>query len=89
MKNATVMYGSATPESTGNLTDDVAEILDMVESEAQGLSDDELEERDVIILRDVDESVASEVVDVIGNMSQEEADGKGGEILFTAIINCH
>lgn len=72
------MYGSAAPESTGNLTDDVAEILDMVESQPQGLSDEELEERDVIILRDVDENIAAEVVDVIGSMSQEEADGRGG-----------
>lgn len=89
LKNATVLYGCAEPDRAGNIDDDVAEILDLVEDD--GLPDEALEEREVVILRDVDEKVAAEVVETINNMSQEEAESQGGkyciERLFSMCTN--
>lgn len=69
----------------GNLDDDVAEILDMVTAE-DDTELDELDEREVVILRDVDDHIAQEVVEVIGAMSKEEADEMGGEATSRLII---
>lgn len=76
-----MLYGSAAPEISGNLDDDVGEILDMCTADDEGTNS--LDEREVIILRDVDDTVAKEVVEVIGNMSKEEADQMGGKALQT------
>jgi len=76
-RKASILYGSSTPEVCGNLDDDVAEILDMVTAEDEEV----LDEREVVILRDVDNDVAEEVVEVIGRMSKEEADEMGGTIV--------
>lgn len=74
-RKAAILYGSSAPEVSGNVDDYVAEMLDMVtEEDAEAL-----DEREVVILRDVDDSVAQEVVEVIGKMSKEEADQQGGK----------
>lgn len=86
VKSARLLYGSCDPADSGNVEDDVAEILDLVDSEetpdsetpetAAGAGD--LEEREVVILRDVDAEVADEVIRVIGSMSELEAQHQGG-----------
>ena len=40
--------------------------------------DEEMEEKEVVILKDVDDKVAEEVVEIIGKMTKEEADKQGG-----------
>ena len=67
------MYGSPAPDVSGNIDDYVAEIMDMVTEE-----DEEMEEKEVVILKDVDDKVAEEVVEIIGKMTKEEADKQGG-----------
>lgn len=57
----------------------MGEILDMCTADEE---EDMLDEREVIVLRDVDDAVAQEVVSVIENMSKEEADSKGGKLLI-------
>ena len=78
-----VLYGSVAPEISGNIDDDVGEILDMCTTEEEALDNDE---REVIVLRDVDDDVAQEVVQVIGSMSREEADEKGGKSLSSVFV---
>ena len=73
-KKASILYGSSAPELSGNLDDYVAEMLDMVAEDGQEV----LDEKEVVILRDVDDTVAQEVVKVLGQMSKAEADEKGG-----------
>ena len=78
-----VLYGSVAPEISGNIDDDVGEILDMCTTEEEALDNGE---REVIVLRDVDDDVAQEVVQVIGSMSREEADEKGGKSLSSVFV---
>ena len=55
----------------------------MCTTEEEALDNDE---REVIVLRDVDDDVAQEVVQVIGSMSREEADEKGGKSLCSVFV---
>lgn len=66
------MYTSSAPEAG----DDVAQIMELVASD---LAEEELEEREVIVLKDIDEELATRMVAELGRLSEQEIRLGGGQ----------